>query len=71
MGTSAAQLHLHQISAFLNTHPVEKPQVYIARASEKINGDRVVDEQTRKLIKELAKALVQWTLRLRGNKESS
>ena len=71
VGTSAAQLHLRQIFSFLNMHPVEKPQLYITGASEKINGGRVVDEQTRELIKELVKALVQWTLRLRGNKESS
>jgi len=71
VGTSAAQLHLRQIFSFLNMHPVEKPQLYITGASEKINGGRVVDEQTRELIKELVKALVQWTLRLRGNKESN
>jgi len=51
-------------------HLVEKPQVYITRASEKINDGRVVDEQTRELIKKLVKALVQRTLRLRGNEES-
>jgi len=71
IGTSAAQLHMRQIFSFLNMHPVEKPQVYITGASEKIEGGRVVDEQTRELIKELVMALVQWTLRLRGNKESS
>jgi chromate reductase len=71
IGTSAAQLHMRQIFSFLNMHPVEKPQVYITGASEKIEGGRVVDEQTRELIKELVQALVQWTLRLRGNKESS
>ena len=71
VGTSAAQLHLHQIFAFLNMHPVERPALYISNANEKIKNGRVIDEQTRKLIKELLEALVQWTLRLRGNKESS
>jgi len=66
IGTSAAQLHMRQIFSFLNMHPVERPQVYITGASEKIEGSRVVDEQTRGLIKELVNALVQWTLRLKG-----
>jgi len=68
IGTSAAQLHMRQIFSFLNMHPVERPQVYITGASEKIEGGRVVDEQTRELIKELVNALVQWSLRLKGIK---
>jgi len=71
VGTSAAQLHLRQIFSFLNMHSLERPVLYIANANQKIKNGRVVDEQTRELIKELVKALVQWTLRLRGNKESS
>ena len=71
VGTSAAQLHMRQIFSFLNMHPLERPVLYIANANQKIKNGGVVDEQTRELIKELVKALVQWTLRLRGNKDSS
>jgi len=68
VGTSAAQLHLHQIFAFLNMHPLEKPVLYISNANEKIKSGKVVDEETRKLIKELLEALVKWTIRLNDTK---
>ena len=71
MGTSAAQLHMRQIFSFLNMHPLERPVLYISNTNQKIKNGRVVDEQTRELVKELVKALVQWTLRLRDNEESS
>jgi len=45
-------------------HPIERPVLYISNANEKIKNDRVVDENTRKLIMELLDALVRWTIRL-------
>lgn len=68
VGTSAAQLHLRQIFSFLNMHPLEERPLYITGASEKISGGRVVDEQTRELIKTLLDALGRWTLRLETGK---
>ena len=34
VGTSAVQLHMHQIFAFLNMHPLERPVLYIKCGSE-------------------------------------
>jgi len=64
VGTSAVQLHMHQIFAFLNMHPLERPVLYISNADQKIKNGRVVDEETRKRISGLLEALVRWTIRL-------
>jgi len=64
VGTSAVQLHMHQIFAFLNMHPLERPVLYISNADQKIKNGRVVDEETRKRISELLEALAKWTIRL-------
>jgi chromate reductase len=70
IGTFAAQAHLRQIFSFLNAHPLERPQLYIAGASEKVENGIVVDEPTRDMIVELLKSLAAWTLRLRGAQPS-
>ncbi len=64
VGTSAAQLHLRQIFAFLNMHPLEERPLYVSGASEKVSSGRVVDEQTRELIRTLMVALGKWAVRL-------
>ncbi len=64
VGTSAAQYHLRQIFSFLNAHPLEKPQVFITNATNKIKDSVFVDEETRKLIKDLLEKLVIWAGRL-------
>ena len=64
VGTSVAQYHLRQIFSFLNVHPLERPQIFIANAADKIKEGIFVDEETRKLIKELLEKLVVWARRL-------
>ena len=70
IGTFAAQAHLRQIFSFLNAHPLERPQLYVAGASEKVENGMVVDESTRDMIVELLKALAVWTRRLKAGQPS-
>jgi chromate reductase, NAD(P)H dehydrogenase (quinone) len=66
-GTVRAQLHLRQILAWTNAHPLNRPEVHIARAGEKFDAaGRLTDEATRESIAALLQALAAWTLRLRG-----
>jgi chromate reductase len=47
-------------------HPINKPEVIVTFASEKIDEKgRVTDEKTREKIKELLESLVAWTRRLK------
>ena len=70
IGTFAAQAHLRQIFSFLNAHPLERPQLYIAGASEKIENGLVVDEPTRDLIIDMLKSLADWARRLKAGQPS-
>ena len=70
IGTFAAQAHLRQIFSFLNAHPLERPQLYIAGASEKIENGLVVDEPTRDLIVDMLKSLAAWARRLKAAQPS-
>jgi len=68
LGGARAQYHLRQTFVFLNMYPINKPEVIVPFVDEKIDGKgRVVDEKTRKKIKELLEALVTWTEKLCGN----
>ncbi|MCW1294078.1 MAG: NAD(P)H-dependent oxidoreductase [Candidatus Parvarchaeota archaeon] len=65
VGTSAAQYHLRQIFSFLNAHPLERPQVFITGAAEKIDNGMIVDEDTITIIKDLVQKLAEWAIRLK------
>jgi chromate reductase len=66
LGSARAQYHLRQTFVFLNMHPINKPEVIVTFASEKIDEKgRVTDEKTREKIKELLESLVAWTRRLK------
>jgi len=66
LGGSRAQYHLRQMFVFLDMHPLNKPEVIVSNANEKIdNNGNLTDEKTRQKIKELLEALVSWTLRLK------
>lgn len=67
LGGSRAQYHLRQMFVFLDMHPVNRPEVIVASAAEKIDDKgRVTDAKTREKIKELLEALAAWTRRLKG-----
>lgn len=65
-GTARAQLSLRQAFLFTETYAVLQPEVLVARAHEKIDGQgRLKDEATRNFIRELLESLIAWTLQLR------
>lgn len=66
LGGARAQYHLRQTFVFLNIHPINKPEVIVTFAPQKIDEKgRVTDEKTMQLIRELLENLVAWTKRLK------
>jgi chromate reductase len=67
LGGARAQYHLRQIGIFMNLRFVNRPEVMIAQAQTKFDAEgNLTDETTRGLIRDLGKALVDWTRRLKG-----
>lgn len=63
LGGVKAQFHLRQTFVFLDVRAVNRPEVVVTFAGEKIDDKgRVTDEKTREKIKELLDALVAWTV---------
>jgi chromate reductase len=68
LGSARAQLHLRQIAAHLDMHPLNRPELMVAFASEKFNADgRLIDPQVREQLAAVLEALAAWTRRLRGH----
>jgi len=66
LGGARAQYHLRQTLVFLNMHPINKPEVIVTFASEKIDENGILrDKETRRLIKELIESLIAWTQKLK------
>jgi len=65
IGTARAQYHLRQSCVFLNVHPLNRPEVMVPHAQERIKDGKVTDPVTRELIKQLLDGLVAWAMRLR------
>ena len=60
-GTIRMQLALRQAFLFTETHVLPKPEVYVARAQDKFDGEgRLTDEKTREFVGKLLAALVPW-----------
>lgn len=60
LGGARVQYHLRQVCVSLNLIPVNKPEVFIAKANTKFDEDgNLIDERTQKAIKGLLKALVE------------
>lgn len=66
LGGARAQYHLRQSFVFLDMYPINKPEVIVTYAPQKIDENGIVtDEVTKKLIKELLENLVEWTRKLK------
>jgi len=66
LGGARAQYHLRQTLVSLNMHPINKPEVMVTFAIERIDENGVLrDKETRRLIKELLKSLITWTQKLK------
>ena len=65
LGGARAQYHLRQMLVFLNMHPLNRPEVMVAVANQKVDekGD-LTDEKTKEFIKAQLEALVAWTKKL-------
>jgi chromate reductase len=66
LGGARSQYHLRQILVFLDMHPVNKPEVFVNFAAQKIDEQgNLTDEATRGIIKQLLESLVAWTQKLK------
>jgi chromate reductase len=64
LGTARAQYHLRQSFVFLNMYPLNRPEVMVPFAQEKVDKTgRVTDQKTREKIRELLESLVAWARR--------
>lgn len=65
LGTARSQYHLRQSCVFLNMFPLNRPEVMVPFAQEKIDKEgRLTDEKTRAKIRELLESLIIWTRQL-------
>jgi len=61
-GTSRAQYHLRQCCVFLNMYPLNRPEVMVPAAQDKVDTEgNLTDEKSRRKIAELLASLVAWT----------
>jgi chromate reductase len=68
IATARAQYHLRQSCVFLNMHPLNRPEVMVPFAQDKMDASgKLIDEKTRAKIRELIESLVTWTKRLKQN----
>jgi len=67
IATARMQYHLRQIMVFLNMHPLNKPEVMIGNAQDKVDADgNITDGPTREHIKGAVEALAACTRKLRS-----
>jgi chromate reductase len=73
LGTARAQYDLRRSFVFLNMYPINQPEVMVPFAQDKVDKNgRVIDEKTRKKIRELLESLVAWAKRMKlGDEESA
>jgi chromate reductase len=61
-GGVRAQYHLRQSFVMANMHPVNQPEVMLAAATQNVDGNgKLTNEDTKKLIRQLIEALIEWT----------
>src|SRR5215472_14221021 len=66
-GGVRAQMHLRAIMVDLNMYPINIPQLYVGNASARFDEKlRLADPEMRGIYEKLLRALVEWTIRLRG-----
>jgi chromate reductase, NAD(P)H dehydrogenase (quinone) len=67
LGGARAQYHLRQSAVFLNMHPLNRPEVIVAKAQDKFDAEgNFNDEPGKELIRKQMAELKQWTLLLQG-----
>jgi chromate reductase, NAD(P)H dehydrogenase (quinone) len=64
-GTVRSQMHLKYICADLNMYPLNRPSVLVRHCQEKFDASgRLVDEETREMVRKMLTALAGWVRRL-------
>jgi len=67
LGGARAQYHLRQMFVFLNMYPLNGPEVIVPFAQEKFDANgKLLDENTKKFLKQLLQRLSDWTEKLRS-----
>lgn len=67
LGGARAQYHLRQTFVYIDMYPVNRPEVMVPFAADKIDEQgNVTDAKTREKIEELVENLVSWTKRLKS-----
>jgi chromate reductase len=61
-GTMRAQYDLRRVAVFLDMHPVNKPEVFVRNGQQMFDTEgALVDEATRKVVRQHLEALQAWT----------
>ncbi|MCX8191639.1 MAG: NAD(P)H-dependent oxidoreductase [Nitrososphaerales archaeon] len=69
-GGARAQYHLRQVLVALNMYPINRPEVMVPLAEEKFDEKlKLIDEKTRKKVRELLENLVEMARRMKSSKE--
>jgi len=72
LGTARAQYHLRQIFVTLNVFTINQPEVMIANAAERFDREgRLIDEVSKKLIRQLLLNLEDWANRISPKNQSN
>jgi chromate reductase len=70
LGGARAQYHLRQSFIFLDMHPLNRPEVMMPFAQDNVDANgNVTNDETKRLIRELLEALVQWTRKLKAKQQ--
>ncbi len=65
LGGARAQYHLRQILVFLNMYPLNRPEIFVPFANQKVDAQgNLNDEKTIEFIKGQLEALVAWAKKL-------
>ncbi len=67
LGGARAQYHLRQTFVFLDMHPVNRPEIFVADAAKKFDANgKLLDDKAKELIKTLLGNLASWTAKLKA-----
>jgi chromate reductase len=70
LGGARAQYHLRQSFIFLDMYPLNYPEVMMPFAQDNVDANgNVTNDETKRLIRELLEALVQWTRKLKDRQQ--
>jgi chromate reductase len=65
-GAMRAQYDLRRVAVFLDMHPLNKPEIFVRNGAQAFDANgQLVDEASRKLVRQHLEALLAWTMVLR------